>query len=189
MMATQVAFMLQRRSGFSIVEVLVALAVISLALGPLINLLSSSNRASNASIYEVMAVHYASELAEQLERLSGKLGEILADARIRTGNPGLTLEDLLTDNGFTNELRAHNDQPRAVPFQAQGIPLEVSLFVSSLHQHFTERKFDLRQLNNSATTWLKTGRYWDVKITFCWRIMSSDAPDSHKAEFSVILKE
>ncbi len=177
------------RRGLSLVEILVAVAVCSLALGPMVNLLSSSNRASTASIYEVMAVHYASELADQMTRFSGRLDDILADARIRTGNSSLTLEDLLTDPGFTNELRLHLDETRAVPFQANGVPLKASLFVSPLHARFTDRRFEVRPLSTTGATLLGGGVFWDVKIILSWQLSPSEPPDKHKAEFSVILRE
>ncbi len=177
------------RRGLSLIEILVALAVMTLALGPMITLLSSSNRVSNASIYEVMAVHYAAELAEQLQRFAGRYDDILTDARIRSGNGGLTLDALLMDPGFTTELETIHDETKAVPLQTSGVPLKVSLFVSPLHPLFSRRRLEARPLNNTGMALLNAGRYWDIKITLAWRLAPSEPPDRHRAEFSVIVRE
>ncbi|RCK73126.1 MAG: hypothetical protein OZSIB_2623 [Candidatus Ozemobacter sibiricus] len=177
------------RCGLSLIEILVAVAVMTLALGPMVSLLSSSNRVSNASIYEVMAVHYAAELAEQLQRFAGRFGDILADARQRSGNSSLTLDGLLMDPGFTAALETIHDETKAIPLQTSGVPLKVSLFVSPLHPLFYRRRLEARPLDTSGLTLLNAGRYWDIKITLAWRLAPSEPPDRHRAEFSVVVRE
>lgn len=168
------------RHAFSLVEVLVAMVVIALALGPLVHVLSSSNRVSNASIYEVMAVHYASELGEQLQRLSSRLKPM-------TTATGKTVKQLFEDPTVLSAL-----EPQASPVSAPGtvkVPgTSVALFYSALHPNFTARRLMVRPLHSSGRVLLNVGKYWDVTIGLAWKLTPNDAV-VHGASFSIILRE
>lgn len=166
--------------AFSLIEVLVATVVISLALGPLIHLLSSSNRASNASIYEVMAVHYASELGEQLQRLSSRLKPM-------TTATGKSVKQLFEDPTVLGALG-----PQATPVSDPGTVVvpgtNVLLFFSPLHPNFQTRRLVVRQLNSTGRLLLNLGKYWDVTIGLSWKLSPTDQV-VHGASFSIILRE
>lgn len=166
--------------AFSLVELLVATVVVSLALGPLIHLLSSSNRASNASIYEVMAVHYASELGEQLQRLSSRLKPM-------TTATGKTVKQLFEDGSILTALG-----PQTTPATDPGTVLipgtNVVLFYSPLHPNFVARRLVVRPLNSTGRLLLNLGTYWDVTIGLSWKLAPTDQV-VHGASFSIILRE
>lgn len=168
------------KRAFSLIEVLVATVVISLALGPLIHLLSSSNRASNASIYEVMAVHYASELGEQLQRLSSRLKPM-------TTATGKTVKQLFEDGSILSALG-----PQATPASDPGTVLipgtNVVVFYSPLHPNFVSRRLTVRPLNSTGRLLLNLGNYWDVTIGLSWKLTATDQV-VHGASFSIILRE
>ena len=126
--------------GFSLVEVLVTVAVISLAIGPLVQLMSSTNRMSSASIYEVMAVHYAAEVTEQLQWLAQN--NTIANIHSATGKD---LQDILTDP----VLQAVLETPPIAnePYMVVLAPTEIRLLLSPLHPNFTSRRLYVRRLD------------------------------------------
>lgn len=173
---------MKKRSGnaFSLIEVLVATAVITLAVGPLIGVLSSSNRVSNASIYEVMAVHYASELAEQIQRLSTRLKPMcIASSK--------TVKQILEEPTFLANLGSYGGgtlDPQLI--QIPGT--RITLFLSPLHPNFTRRTLLVNQLSSVGRAVLKIGTFWDVSIILSWKLSPAD-PVEHFASYSVILRE
>ncbi|MBF0500945.1 MAG: prepilin-type N-terminal cleavage/methylation domain-containing protein [Candidatus Riflebacteria bacterium] len=171
--------MYRRGRAFSLLEVLVATVVIGLAVGPLINVLSSSNRVSNASIYEVMAVHYASELAEQLQRLSSQLKSMC-------NGTGKTVKQLLEDPTFLAELGSFGNG--SLDPQLIQIPgTRITLFLSPLHPRFTCRTILVSKLNTTTQQILKLGTFWNATIALSWNLAEGEV--EHSASFSVILRE
>ncbi|MBI3038207.1 hypothetical protein HYY75_04020 [bacterium] len=168
------------RGGLSMVEVMFAVVIAGLALGPLISNLSSSNKASTASMYEVMAVHYANELSEQLRRLSPYLTDI-------QGITGQTLDSLLSDPDFNTELSATSQPPKGIYVPGTN----VTLFLSPLEPSFYERKVDVRKIAPPAgLSVLNSGTYWDVKIILSWKLSPNEPVSAkHSANFSLILWE
>ncbi|MBF0543115.1 MAG: prepilin-type N-terminal cleavage/methylation domain-containing protein [Candidatus Riflebacteria bacterium] len=172
------------RSAFSLVEILVAITVLSLAVGPMIGILSSSNKVSNASVYEVMAVNYASELAEQIQRLSPFIRSI----SLATGK---TVKQIFEDPLFLIELGKTGNSPDGNPRIVQIPGTRISLLVSWLHPNFLERTLSVQQLNpplSDPNALLKIGKFWDVTISFTWKLAQNDSID-YTASFSVILRE
>ncbi|HNV69885.1 MAG TPA: type II secretion system protein [Candidatus Ozemobacteraceae bacterium] len=169
------------RKAMTLIEVLVTIAVLSLALGPLVQLLSSSNRMSNASVYEVMAVHYAAEINEQLQWLAQN--NTIAMVKAATGRD---LEDLLTDPLLQAQME--NMTPGLGPYLAKFPGTEISLLLSPLHPNFTGRRLYVKRLDSTSATTLNTGVYWDVTVSLSWKLSQSDARD-HMASFSTILRE
>jgi type II secretory pathway pseudopilin PulG len=178
----------RKQQAITLVEVLVAVAVVSLALGPLIGLLSQSNRQSSASIYEVMAVHFAAELLEQVQRLGPRLPAIIADARTKTSNATLTLKNLLTDTGFLTELRAASSAPRAVPLQSGGAKLDTSLILSPQTDQF-QRWLEVDELSTTGNTVLRGARFWKVTAIIGWRMVPSEPINRYQAKFSIVVRE
>lgn len=175
--------------AFSMIEVMVAVGVVGLCLGPLISMLSQSNRVSSASIYELMAVHYAGEIAEQLTELSPKLRSLVDYVRTLPGQSAATLATILNDATFNNKLEFSGNQIQAIPLEVNAQILKTSLLLSPLHDRFTTRSLDVEELDTGTNLLLKTGRYWKVGITLGWTLDVSEATDAHKAYFAVILHE
>lgn len=180
---------LESRKGVTMAEVMVAVAIIALATGPLIALLTSSNRMSNASIYEEMAVHYARELSDQLLRMDHRLSDIVNDARVNSGNSSIKLEDILTDTTFINKLEAHETKPVCIPLQVNGTVLEQRIIVSPLHKFFQKRRISLEEMNTSSNTVLKTGKFWKVIFTLGWKDPSAPGPALKEIKVGAFLHE
>lgn len=176
-----------KHKALSMIEIVITISLVALALGPSILLLSTSNRASTASLYEVMAVHYANEIFEQLNQYSGMYADIIADIRNKSGNTSLQIDSLLTDTAFTQALETYNSNIVFVPFQYLGTQLKVGLWVSPLHPNFTKRRLIVQKLNNSGLSTL-LGEFWDIKILLSWKQIPTDAIE-HNAEFSIIIRE
>ncbi|RCK79018.1 MAG: hypothetical protein OZSIB_0360 [Candidatus Ozemobacter sibiricus] len=174
------SLMTSGRRGFTMVEVFVAVVILMLALMPLSTVISASNRTSNVSVYEIMAVHYAAELAEQLNRLSPTM---LRQIRLQTGKalPALlgepSLVAALQDHSFTTEYEVLVPDTR------------FSLFLSPLHPAFTLRELTVEPLPvHVAPSLLGKGNLWAVKIHLGWKMAPGD-PVQHKAVYGVILRE
>lgn len=169
-----------RRTAFSLVEVLVACVVISLAAAPMLGMLSTSNRTSRASVFEIMAVQYAEELGEQLLRLSQRLKSI----REVTGE---SVKTLLEDPIVAAALNPQT--PPAVQPGIIRIPgTDIVLLCSPLDPNFTARVIRIEQLSTTGKQVLKTGIFWKVTIGLAWRMSSAD-PIVHNASFSLVLRE
>ena len=168
------------RLAFSMVEVLVAAVIVGMAVGPMIATLSSSNRASGASGFEIMAVHYASELGEQIQRLSLHLQPLHSAT-------GKTAKDLLEDFSVLSVLGPQTP-PQTSPVMVQLPGTDVSLFASPLHPNFTARNLIVEPLSPSSTNLLNLGTFWKVTISLAWRMAAND-PVIHGASYSVILRE
>lgn len=177
------------RTGFSLIEIVVAVMIVALAVGPIFTLLGSSNKVSNASVFEVMASMYSAELGGQLQRIAPRL----KDLRVKSGKDILVM---LTDTAFERKIGPAGSTT-GKPFLVH-LPLsdptntDVALFLSPLDPAFTERKLLVTKLDNTDPR-LKvlkagTGDYWDVTIRLSWKLQPSD-PTSHTALYSVILRE
>jgi hypothetical protein len=177
------------KKGLSMVEIAVSVTIIALAVGPLIGVLSSSNRMSNASIYEEMAIHYGREISDQLLRLNPQFSKIVADARALTGDSSLNMDDILNDSGFSGSLEAHNTLPQAVDLQISGTRLPVRIMVSALNKAFTRRRIVVESLEVSSNTSLNTGKYWKAKIELEWLDENSGVSEPRKAVMVVFLNE
>ncbi len=177
------------KNGLSMVEIMVAVVIIALSVGPLIGLLSSSNRMSNASIYEEMAVHYAREISDQLLSLSPKFSDIVNDARVMTGDSTLTLAAILNDATFKSKLEEHTDESAALSLYASGNQLPVRLIVSPLDKAFSRRRITVSELNTSSNSVLKTDRYWKVKIELAWKDPNSGRDTPREVVMAIFLKE
>jgi len=169
-----------RRAGFSLVEIMIACVVIGLAAAPMLGILSSSNRTSKASVFEIMAVQYAEELGEQLLRLSQRLKSI-RDAT------GVDIKTLLEDPLVVNALNPQN--PPAFAPSIIHIPgTNIILLCSPLSPNFTARVMKVDQLDTSGKQVLKNGIFWKVTIGLAWHLHSTD-PVVHNASFSLVLRE
>ena len=168
------------RRAFTFIEILIACVVITLATVPMLGILSASNRTSKASIFEVMAVQHAAELAEQLLRLSPHLKAL----RNQTGR---TIKDLLEASSVQALLR-----PSATPANRPTLlPLfgtDVVLYCSPLDPNFTARIIRVTALDTSGNEVLKTGAFWKVTIGLAWKKSAGDGP-THNASFSLVLRE
>ncbi len=158
-----------RRKGISMAELMVAVAIISLAVGPLIAVLTSSNQMSNHSIYEEMSVHYCREITDQLLRLTPKIPHIVDSARKATGNPSLSFGDLINDLGFNQAIDADGYEGECVPFQNLGRKTDFRLFVARMDQVFNLRNVRAVLLDSSGNSEFKDGRFWKITVTVGWR--------------------
>lgn len=180
---------MKKARGLSLVEIMVAVTIIALAVGPLIGLLSSSNRMSNASIYEEMAVHYGRELADQLLSLSPRFPAVVNDARTLTSDSSLTLASILNDSGFKAKLEQHSDTSSAVALEVNGSALPVRLVLSPLDKAFSRRRITLTDLNTSSNSVLKTDKFWKVKIELAWKDSNATQDVTREAVMVIFLKE
>lgn len=169
-----------RRAGFSLVEVMVACFVIGLAAVPMLGVLSSSNRTSKASVFEIMAVQYAEELGEQLLRLSQRL-KSMRDVT------GVDIQTLFEDPLVVAALNPQT--PPAVEPSIIRVPgTDIVLLCSPLNPNFISRVIKIDQLSTSGKQVLKNGVFWKVTIGLGWRMSSAD-PIVHTASFSLVLRE
>lgn len=175
--------------GLSMVEIMVAVVIIALAVGPLIGLLSSSSRMSNASIYEEMAVHYSREIADQLLRLGPQFPAIVNDARTLTGDVSLNLASILNDSSFRDQMEVASDSSAAIPLQVAGSVLPVRLMLSPLDKAFSRRRITLADLDTSANSLLKVDKFWKVTIEMAWKDSNAGADSHRETVMVVILKE
>lgn len=180
---------MKTRSGLSMVEIMVAVTIIALATGPLIGLLSSTNKMSNSSIYEEMAVHYAREISDQLLRLSTGFSDIINDARTITGDSSVTLASILNDSGLAARMDEPGDSPRAIPLQVNSTLLPVRLVLSPLDKAFSRRRITISSADTSANTSLTVEKFWKVKIELAWRDKNSGRADSREVVMVIFLKE
>lgn len=171
------------------VELMVAAVVIALTVGPLLGLLSSSNRISSGSLHEEMAVHYAREICDQLLSLGQRKAEIVNDAKIMTGNPSISLGSILNDSGFQAMLEEHGDNTKIIPLQTNGTMLPVRFTVSPLNQAFSRRRITANTMSSSANSILKSGNYLKIMVQVVWKANLSGNDDLREVNMAVILKE
>lgn len=169
-----------KKKGIGIVELCIALVVAALALGPMILGLSASNRLSQTSIYETLAVHYACELCDQIKRLSPRLPALLSDAR--NIDPTANIRTIfLSLNGqmeFTNFTRSAN-------FKINGNELPARIVLTPLMENFNRREISVEEVTDTATNnILNTGRYWKVTVTIAWNDI---AAGSNEREINMVV--
>lgn len=165
---------MKNRLGLSMAELVVAISVIAMAVGPLIALLSSSNQMSNHSIYEEMSVHYCREITDQLLRFSPKIPIIVDAARKATGNSMLTFGDLVNDKGFNLSLMNKDAEGNFVELQNFGKTTGYRISVSKMDEVFHKRKIRAVLLDSSSNKHFKTGRFWKIVVTVGWRPSPND---------------
>jgi uncharacterized membrane protein YciS (DUF1049 family) len=175
--------------GLSMAEVVVAIFIIGLAVGPLIALLSSSNRMSNASIYEEMAVHYAREMADQILRYSSNVQEVVQDAKTLTGDSSITFAKILSDSEFRLKLEDYTSGPICIPFSINGTKLKSRIIVSPLEKVFKKRRIEVEEVDSSANSVLKTGKFQKVIITIAWKDPAAHGPDLREVRMGVLINE
>lgn len=180
---------MMQKHGLSMVEIMVAVVIIAMAVGPLIGLLSSSNRMSNASIYEEMAVHYAREISDQLLSLSTKFSDIVNDARVLSGDSSVSLAGILNDPAFQSGLEEHHDGQVALPMQVNGTMLPVRLMLSPLDQAFSKRRITVSEVSTIANSLLKTDKYYKVKIELAWKDPGSGRDAPREVTMAIFFKE
>ncbi|MBF0409991.1 MAG: prepilin-type N-terminal cleavage/methylation domain-containing protein [Candidatus Riflebacteria bacterium] len=170
--------------ALSLVEILVAIVILSLAVGPMFHVLTTSNKVTNASAYEVMAVHYASELSEQIQRLGPFFRQISLAA-------SKNLKDILEDPLFLFELDKSGNNPDGGPRIVKIPGTSVAFLVSALHNNFLSRTLYVKSLNkpiSDPNALLTTGKLWDVTISLAWKLSPGD-PITHMASYSVVVRE
>jgi hypothetical protein len=161
------------KSGMTMAEVAIAALIIGLAVGPMFVLTSSTNRMSKISGYEIMACHYANEIADQLHRYSNYFPQLISEAKIATSNSNTDLSHFLRDQTFLEKVSEVNDQPIWVPFQTNGKEFGLSLYLSPLNARFSQRTIEVDIVNDSASQVLKNDndkKYYRVTIRLVWRI-------------------
>ena len=160
------------------VEILIAVIVLALLIVPTFGLLSSSNRITQISTYEMLAMQYSSELVNQIINLSHKFDDI----QTKTGK---SLEDILTDSALTSNLEQTG---LTAPSIIQLPDTQVSLLVSPLHPHFDKRRFFVEKLEPSLTSGspLENGNYWRITVFTQWQHKAMNTTSS--AEYHTFLE-
>lgn len=172
--------------GFTLAEVMVALLIVGLAVGPMFVLTQSSSESSKISGYEVMACQYANEISSQLNRHIPYLSILLDEAREKTHNSNIFLEHILADMHFLELLKEVNDHPVWVPFQCNGKHLGLSLYLSPLHPNFTDRSLKIEELETNGNQLLiEKQKYYKVEIKLSWVIPQLKSERIH--DFSKVI--
>lgn len=159
---------MKNKRGVSLVEVLVAITLVSLAFIPLTGLLSSSNRMSNASIYEEMAVHYARELSDQLLMMCPRFPSLVAEAKERTGHNLLDLATILNDDEFAKKITKPASDTMVIPLEVSGMQLPASLVLSPLDNAFLLRQVSIGPMNTDGNKVFHNARFWKATIELVW---------------------
>lgn len=166
------------KSGFSIIEILVAGAVMAIFLIPAFGLLSSSNSLSQASNYEIHAMQYSFELFNQLHAISSKLQAIQS----------ITHRDiaaLLTDPVFT---RALEDKETSGPKIINLPETQIGFIVSPLHPDFIKRRFKVEKimLPFKSDHPFYSSQFWRITVETAWQ--NSITKSSSSAQYDFILE-
>jgi len=177
------------KSGLSLVEVLVAVAIMSLAMVPLTGLLSSSNRMSNASVYEEMAVHYAREIADQLLNLSPRLSGIVDDAREITADISLDFGAILNDSGFAGKIVQKVNSTGLVNLEVKGRQLPAAIMLSPLNEFFNRRRITATPVDNSGHRIFRSAKIWKVLIELAWVDPAGNKTSHREISTIIFLRE
>ncbi len=171
---------MKREPGVSLVEILIAIVVLGVLVLPISGVLTSSNRASTASLYEIMAVQYALELSQQLQRLTP---ELIKQLRSTTK---MNLEELLEEESFRYAL---NDRDRRDESSVELKGTRFPVFLSPLHPDFASRTVTVSALPAlDPKVFSSRGTFWQVKVNLSWKADPSDKVD-HSLSFPMILRE
>lgn len=172
---------MQRRQAVTMIEIAFAVLIAGLAIVPMIDLLSKSNLESTASIYEVMATNYATELAEQLLDLSyNPTQPRLKQLELDAGRP---ITDILTSkNAALSDTSV--TRPRAVKLDHCG----VHLLVSPLDPVFLRREIVV--MPYSPPFDIASGSAYLARIILEWRLPNEPAAvAAHLHEAVVVLRK
>lgn len=159
---------MKNKKGISLIEILVAITLVSLAFLPLTGLLSSSNRMSNASIYEEMAIHYARELSDQLLMMCPRFPSLVAEAKDRTGHNLLDLATILNDDEFAKKITKPASNTMIIPLEVKGMQLPATLVLSPLDNAFLLRQITLAPMNTDGNRVFHNARFWKATIELVW---------------------
>lgn len=167
----------RREVGFTFVEVLIALVITALALGPLLFLLSKTNKESSGSLYKVMAAHYGNEILEQLLQWESAPG--FAALCHACGADMKSFLECLNDDPFFNSTSTGG--PKRL--KLGGIP--VYMLVSPLARAFSKREITVIPLSPDQSEFLFPGNFYQVKIRIEWTLdgdASSEKATRHNHE-------
>jgi len=173
--------------GLSMAELVVAIAIIALAVGPLIALLSSSNQMSNHSIQEEMSVHYCREITDQILRMTPRIPFIVESARKLTGNNRLNFADLVNDEGFNQALANNQSSADCASFQYLGQQTEYRLLISKMDEVFTLRQIRAEPLKTRLNKHFNRNKYWKILVTVSW--LPSETGEEKKTQTAIIIGE
>ncbi len=143
------------RKGFSLIELVLAILIFSLAVIPIIGVLSGGDRGAVRGGNEVVAVRLAWEIGEQLmmldsfpgfDRIAGR--ENLADV-LNNLNEGLG--------------EGNRRQPYSVPLAATGI----RLLVAPLPENFIERRVEAQSFQGPECL---PGEWARVRVRIGWKL-------------------
>lgn len=174
------------KKGVSFVELMVAIVLLVMILGPLLALLSSTNKTANVSMYEILAFQYASELGEQIQRLSPFLKELSFGTKV-------SLDQILANPQLVQALSPDPpvSGPSIIPLIKSG-GANVTLAVSGLHPAFVSRRLCARKLQNQDPRLkilnAEVGEFWDLTVSLQWKLAPQEAI-VHGASFSYIIRE
>ena len=177
---------MRRRAGVSLIEVLITIVLLGIILGPQISLLHTTNRYTNMSLFELLAIQYAAELGEQLQ----KLGPHLKDIRQQTG---MDLEQVCSHQDFLDPLNVQGGNPFLLRLPLSNpTTTDVGLFITPLEPGFLNRTVFVEELDSTDTNlqiWDETaGIFWKVTVGLRWQAHPGETR-AQAASFSFILRE
>ena len=164
---------ISNKTGMGLVELCIAMVVAALAIGPMIVSLSATNRMSQTSIYETLAVHYASEICDQIKRLSPRLPALLTDAR--EVDPAADTRTIFSSLNGQMELYNYT---QSVNFNVNGSELNTRILLTPLLENFTRREIFIEEVpDTNSNNILNSGTYWKATVTIAWNDLAAGSDE------------
>lgn len=122
-------------SAITMIELLFALLVSALAIGPIFFVLSSTTSMSIVAIYEQMAVHYATELCDQIRELAHQVESF---SELRDTLEFLSLDENVLRDNFTQQSLGAGVIAKKLDIKLVA-GKQISMLLSALHPVITQR--------------------------------------------------
>jgi hypothetical protein len=139
----------------SLVEIVIALFIAGIAIAPVVNLLTATNKETSTSIYQVMAAYYSNELIEQITQLNLSPGF----KRI-CETTGKEVPELLTSLNIDL-----GDITVVEPRKVSLLGLNLFFLVSPLSEGFASRKIEVEEVTANGNI---PGKFYKLKIKVGW---------------------
>ncbi|MBF0408338.1 MAG: hypothetical protein HQM10_13390 [Candidatus Riflebacteria bacterium] len=142
--------------GMSLVEIVIALFIAGIAIAPVVNLLTATNKETSTSIYQVMAAYYSNEIIEQITQLNLSPGFKRICETTGKEVPEL-LQSLNIDLGDTTIV-----EPRKISL----LGLNLFFLVSPLSEGFASRKIEVEEVTGASGN--IPGKFYKLTIKVGW---------------------
>lgn len=166
------------KRAFSLIEIAITLVISALLLGPLLHLLSTTNRESSASMFEIMGTYYAREIGEQLLTINESPGFSRICSIAGKDLPGI-LHELEKDL---------SDSTREEPLRLALGGSKMYLLVSPILSEYRERKLIVEPVTGPAPVIQPRMIHYKVIIRLTWDLPgeSKSRPEPLHSHESII---